>query len=159
ARIGPTDKMTGQAPPPSDKLLRVALGSMAVAAVVTSLKFVAYWLTGSVALYSDALESIVNLATAAMAIYAVRLAQRRADRRHQSGPYKAEYFSAVIEGVLIAVAAVLILQQAWDAFVRPRELAALPQGMAINALAAVLNGAWCAFLIVWGGRQRSPALV
>jgi cation diffusion facilitator family transporter len=57
------------------------------------------------------------------------------------------------------VAAVLILQEAWDAFIKPRTLQALGQGMVLNGLATVINGVWCAFLIVWGGRQRSPALV
>ena len=151
--------MTGRPHQRRDNLVTVALGSIAVAAAVLALKLAAAWQTGSAALYSDALESLVNLATAAMAVYAVRVAQQPADRRHQFGHHKAEYFSAVAEGVLIAVAALLILQQAWDAFVRPRSLAALPAGMALNALATVLNGAWCAFLIVWGGRQRSPALV
>jgi cation diffusion facilitator family transporter len=123
------------------------------------LKLAAARQTGSAALYSDAMESLVNLATAVMALYAVRLAQRPADRRHQFGHHKAEYFSAVAEGVLIAIAALLILQEAWDAFMRPRTLAALGEGMVLNALATVLNGVWSAFLIVWGGRQQSPALV
>ena len=136
-----------------------AFGSIAVAVAVTGLKLAAFWQTGSAALYSDALESVVNLATAAMALYAVRVAQQPADRRHQFGHHKAEYFSAVVEGVLIAVAALLILQEAWDAFVRPRTLGALTSGMALNALATAVNGVWGAFLIVWGGRQRSPALV
>jgi cation diffusion facilitator family transporter len=142
-----------------DKLVLVAFGSIAVAAAVLGLKLLAAWQTGSAALYSDAMESVVNLATAVMALYAVRLAQRPADRRHQFGHHKAEYFSAVVEGILIAVAALLILQEAWSAFIRPRQLTALGEGMALNGLATALNGAWCVFLIVWGGRHRSPALV
>jgi cation diffusion facilitator family transporter len=136
-----------------------AFGSIAVAAGVLGLKLVAAWQTGSAALYSDAMESVVNLATAVMALYTVRLAQRPADRRHQFGHHKAEYFSAVVEGILIAIAALLILQEAWSAFIRPRQLTQLTEGMVLNGLATALNGAWCAFLIVWGGRQRSPALV
>jgi cation diffusion facilitator family transporter len=151
--------MTGQPHPPPDKLVLAAFGSIAVSIAVMGLKLAAAWQTGSAALYSDAMESLINLATAVMALYAVRLAQRPADRRHQFGHHKAEYFSAVAEGVLIAIAALLILQEAWDAFIRPRTLAALGEGMALNALATVFNGAWSAFLIVWGGRQRSPALV
>ena len=77
-------------------------------------------MTGSVALYSDALESIVNLITAVVALYAIHVASQPADRRHQFGHHKAEYFSAVIEGVLIVVAALLILHEAYDAFLRPR---------------------------------------
>jgi cation diffusion facilitator family transporter len=151
--------MTGRPRQTPDKLILAAYGSIAVAIAVWGLKLAAYWQTASAALYSDAMESAVNVATAVMALYAVRLAQRPADRRHQFGHHKAEYFSAVIEGVLIAVAAVLILQEAWDAFVRPRTLGDLGQALALNGLATVINGAWCAFLIVWGGRQRSPALV
>jgi cation diffusion facilitator family transporter len=151
--------MTGRPYQRPDKLVLAAFASIAVAAAAAGLKFAAAWQTGSAALYSDALESMVNLATAGMALYAVRVAQQPADRRHQFGHHKAEYFSAVVEGVLIAVAALLILQEAWDAFVRPRTLAALGEGMALNGLATALNAAWCAFLIVWGGRQRSPALV
>lgn len=142
-----------------DKLVLAALGSIVVSLAVLVLKLLAAWQTGSAALYSDAMESLVNLATAVMAFFAVRVARRPADRRHQFGHHKAEYFSAVLEGVLIAIAALLILQEAWDAFLRPRTLAALPAGMALNALATLLNAGWCAFLIIWGGRQRSPALV
>jgi cation diffusion facilitator family transporter len=141
-----------------DKLVLAAIASIAVAVAVMGLKLLAFWETGSAALYSDAMESGVNVATAVMALYAVRLAQRPADRRHQFGHHKAEYFSAVVEGVLITVAALLILQEAWDAFIRPRTLSSLGEGLALNGLATVLNGAWSAFLIIWGGRQRSPAL-
>jgi cation diffusion facilitator family transporter len=150
--------MTGR-PQPAAALKLAGLGSIAVAAVVLGLKFAAYWQTGSAALYSDALESIVNLVTAFVALYAIHVAHQPADRRHQFGHHKAEYFSAVIEGVLIAVAALLILHEAWDALVRPRSLDHLTTGIGLNALATVANAGWCAFLIGWGGRQRSPALV
>jgi cation diffusion facilitator family transporter len=143
----------------ADKLKLVALGSIAVAAGVLGLKLVAYWLTGSAALYSDALESIVNLVTAGVALYAIQVASRPADRRHQFGHHKAEYFSAVAEGVLIVVAALLILHEAYDALVRPRALSHLGAGLGLNALAAAVNAGWGAFLIGWGRRQRSPALV
>ena len=63
------------------------------------LKFLAYWRTGSVALYSDALESIVNVITAVIALYTIHVALQPADRRHQFGHHKAEYLSAVTEGV------------------------------------------------------------
>ena len=96
--------------------------SIVVAAIVLGLKYLAYWVTGSVALYSDALESIVNLITAAVALYAIHVSAQPADRRHQFGHHKAEYFSAVIEGVLIVVAALLIFHEAYDAFLRPRAL-------------------------------------
>jgi cation diffusion facilitator family transporter len=151
--------MTGLARPPADKLKLAAFGSIAVAVGVLALKFAAYRETGSAALYSDAVESIVNVVTAGVALYTIQVASRPADRRHQFGHHKAEYFSAVAEGVLIVLAALLILNEAYDAFVRPRALERLGAGLALNALATVINAAWCAFLIRWGRRQRSPALV
>jgi cation diffusion facilitator family transporter len=151
--------MIGRAPRPAHRLKLAAFGSIAVAAVVLGLKFAAYWQTGSAALYSDALESIVNLVTAAVALYAIHVAYRPADRRHQFGHHKAEYFSSVLEGVLIVVAALLILREAYDALVVPRPLSHLAQGLGLNAAATLLNAGWCAFLIGWGRRQRSPALV
>ena len=151
--------MTATSLQPAAKLKLAALVSIAMAAVVMGLKFLAYWRTGSAALYSDALESIVNLVTAAVALYTIHIAFQPADRRHQFGHHKAEYFSAVIEGVLIVVAALLILHEAYDAFVRPRTLNDLAAGLSLNAIATGINAAWCAFLIRWGRRQRSPALV
>ena len=84
--------------------------------VVLGLKFVAWWITGSVALFSDALESIINVATAAAALLAVRVSAIPADANHPYGHSKAEYFSAVVEGVLIIVAAATILREAYVAF-------------------------------------------
>ncbi|HZT49315.1 MAG TPA: cation diffusion facilitator family transporter [Hyphomicrobiaceae bacterium] len=143
----------------SDKTRLAALGSIVVAGLVLGLKYLAYWLTGSVALYSDALESIVNLITALVALYAVHISAQPADRRHQFGHHKAEYFSAVLEGVLIVVAALLILREAYDALLAPRALREPLQGLAVNGLATALNAGWAYFLLGWGRRQRSPALV
>ena len=143
----------------ADKLKLAAVTSIVVAAIVFGLKYLAYWVTGSVALYSDALESIVNLITAAVALFAIHVSAQPADRRHQFGHHKAEYFSAVIEGVLIVVAALLILHEAYDAFLRPRVLSEPARGLAINGLATAINAGWSYFLLTWGRRQRSPALV
>jgi cation diffusion facilitator family transporter len=143
----------------ADRLKLAAIVSIFVAVAVMGLKYLAYWRTGSVALYSDALESIVNLVTAIVALYAIHIAFQPADRQHQFGHHKAEYFSAVIEGVLIVVAALLILREAYEAFTTPRTLTDMGAGMGINAIATAINAAWCAFLILWGRRQRSPALV
>jgi len=143
----------------ADKLKLAAVTSIVVAAVVLGLKYLAYRVTDSVALYSDALESIVNLITAAVALYAIHVSAQPADRRHQFGHHKAEYFSAVIEGVLIVVAALLILHEAYDALVRPRMLSEPARGLAINGLATAINAGWSYFLLTWGRRQRSPALV
>jgi cation diffusion facilitator family transporter len=143
----------------ADKLKLAAIASIAVSVVVLALKYLAYWVTGSVALYSDALESIVNLITAVVALYAIHVSDQPADRRHQFGHHKAEYFSAVIEGVLIVVAALLIFHEAYDAFRHPRALSEPTRGLAINGLATAVNAGWSYFLLTWGRRQRSPALV
>lgn len=142
-----------------DRLLVTASCSIIVALMVMALKYLAYSITGSIALYSDALESIVNVITAVVALWAVWLSGKPADAQHQFGHSKAEYFSAVLEGVLIAVAALIILHEAYGAYFNPRSLNAPIEGMAMNGLATALNSAWSAFLIIMGRRWRSPALV
>lgn len=139
--------------------LRIALGSIAVGITVLALKTLAWWLTGSVALLSDALESIVNVVTALAALVAIRIAALPADREHPYGHHKAEFFSAVLEGVMIILAALLILREAWQGFQAPRSLDAPALGLAINMGAGVLNALWARLLIRRGGALRSPALV
>ena len=138
---------------------KIAIGSILVVLVVLALKSFAWWLTGSVALMSDAMESIVNVATAVAALIAIRIAARPADRDHPSGHHKAEFFSAVLEGVMIIVAALLILREAWHGFLAPRMLEAPLEGLLVNGSASVLNALWCWVLISRGRRLRSPALV
>lgn len=137
----------------------LAVGSLVVGFVVLGLKAVAYWLTGSVALMSDALESIVNVVTALVALIAIRVAAAPADTAHPYGHYKAEFFSAVVEGAMIIVAALLIMNEAWKGLMAPHPLDAPFEGLMVNGLASVINGVWCWVLIVWGRRHRSPALV
>lgn len=138
---------------------KMAITSIAVACAVLGIKYVAYWVTGSVALFSDALESIVNVVTALVALMAVRISARPADRRHQFGHHKAEYFSAVIEGVLIILAALMILHAAWQALREPRAFTEPWLGLAISGVATILNAGWSWALITYGRRWRSPALV
>ena len=138
---------------------KIAIGSIVVGLVVLALKAVAWWLTGSVALLSDAMESTVNVATAIAALIAIRIAAKPADKDHPYGHHKAEFFSAVLEGVMIIVAALLILREAWAAFQAPRMLDAPIEGLLINVTASVLNGLWCWVLISRGRQLRSPALV
>ena len=105
-----------------DRTGLVAAGSIAVALAVMALKYLAFLVTGSVALYSDALESIVNLVTAITALVAIQIGAQPADKNHPFGHSKAEYLSAVIEGALIIVAALLIFREAYDALATPRTL-------------------------------------
>ena len=138
---------------------KIAIGSLILGLVVLALKGLAYWVTGSVALLSDALESTVNLATAVAALIAVRVAERPADANHPYGHHKAEFFSAVLEGVLIVIAALLILHEAWQGLQAPRAIDAPLEGLLINGLATLLNAGWCWVLLRHGRRARSPALV
>jgi cation diffusion facilitator family transporter len=138
---------------------RIALGSLAVGLAVLALKAMAAWLTGSIALYSDALESVVNVVTAIVALVAVRLAARPADAALPYGYGKAEYFSAVIIGVFIAVAAILIFTEAWQGFIEPRPFRADPLGLAISVAATAINAVWAWFLIRAGRQAQSPSLL
>ncbi|WP_297772373.1 cation diffusion facilitator family transporter [uncultured Roseovarius sp.] len=147
------------APQPAKRIMRLAIGSVIVGLAVLALKAVAWQLTGSLALMSDALESLVNVATALAVIVALRVARRPADDNHPYGHHKAEFFSAVLEGVLIVIAALFILREAYAGFLIPRALDAPLTGLAINAGASLINGAWAVILIRNGRRHRSPALV
>lgn len=138
---------------------KIAFGSLLVGIAVLTIKLLAWRMTGSVALLSDALESIVNVATALAALAAVHYASRPADANHPYGHHKAELFSAVLEGVMIVFAALAILHEAWGAFFEPRAITAPIAGLAVNAAASVLNGIWCWVLITQGRRLRSPALL
>ena len=142
-----------------DRLTTTAAASIGVAITVMAIKYWAYLLTGSVALYSDALESIVNVTTGIAALIAVRYSAKPADRTHPFGHHKAEYFSAVVEGVLIVLAAILILREVWLTWQQPKALETPGLGMLASAVATVINGAWAWFLISRGRSWRSPALV
>jgi len=144
--------------PQTPTAIRLALVSLALAIVVLALKAVAAWLTGSVALYSDALESVVNIVTAVVALVAVRLSARPADATLPYGYYKAEYFSAVVIGVFIALAAVLIFYEAYQSWVMPRPFNADAPAIGISLLATALNGGWAYWLIRQGRREKSAAL-
>ena len=137
---------------------RIAAGSIAVALVVMAVKYVAYLMTGSVALYSDALESIVNVMTAVVALMAMRIGMRPPDRNHQFGHHKAEFFAAIFEGAMIIVAAILILMKAAAAIRTGTTLENPGAGLAVNALASAVNAAWAWILIIRGRKWRSPAL-
>jgi cation diffusion facilitator family transporter len=142
-----------------DKIQKLAIGSIFVGTIVFVLKYAAYYITGSIALYSDALESTINMVTAVAALMAVRLSAAPADANHPYGHHKVEYFSAVLEGVLIIVAALAILREAYAGLLAPRAIDAPALGLAINAAAGAINAVWSWVLIRGGRRLRSPALV
>ncbi|WP_395666728.1 cation diffusion facilitator family transporter [Methylocella sp.] len=137
---------------------RVAALSLAVSVLVLGVKYLAFHLTGSVALYSDALESLVNVATAAVSLVAVRVAAKPADAGHPYGHAKIEYLSAAAIGACIVVAALAILNEAWRGFLDPKPLDAPALGVAVAALATALNAGWSVVLIRAGRAGRSASL-
>lgn len=139
--------------------LKLALGSLLVGVIVLGLKSLAWWITGSVALLSDALESTVNLTTAFAALIAIQVAQRPADANHPFGHHKAEFFSAVLEGVMIIIAALFILREAFQGLLDPQPLDAPLEGLMINAVATAINAFWAFVLVRQGRCLKSPALV
>jgi cation diffusion facilitator family transporter len=142
-----------------DRPQKAALASLFIGLVVLALKFGAWWLTGSLALFSDALESIINVVAAGAAFVALRIAAQPADADHPFGHHKAEYFSAVLEGVLIVVAALLILKESYGGLLQPKPIEAPALGLAVNAVATVINLVWGVALLRWGRRWRSPAIL
>ncbi len=117
----------------------MALLSIIASLVTLLLKFSAYFLTGSVSLFSDAAESLVNLAAGLMAFFVLAAAARPADENHAYGHDKAEYFSSGVEGALIIVAAASIGYAAVERLFSPQPLSDLGIGLPIAAVAAMVN--------------------
>lgn len=123
------------------------------------LKTLAWWLTDSVGLLSDAAESLVNLAAAGVTVYALRVAARPPDSKHHFGHTKAEYFSAAIEGQLIFIAAISILVQAGMRWMDPKPVTEVSWGILISIIASVINGFVAWRLLAIGRKHGSAALV
>ncbi len=133
--------------------------SIAVALATMGMKFGAYLITGSVGLLSDALESIVNLVAAFIALAALTAATKPADANHPYGHGKAEYLSAGAEGLMILVAAGAIVYASVERLINPAPLEDIGIGLAITILAAIINGAVGIALVRVGRRARSITLV
>ncbi|HEX9035982.1 MAG TPA: cation diffusion facilitator family transporter [Ktedonobacterales bacterium] len=132
--------------------------SVGAALVTMAIKFIAYELTGSVGLLSDAVESVVNLIAALVALWALWLASRPADDDHHYGHTKAEYFSSGVEGTMIMVAAASIAAAAWPRLLRPQPLDHIGFGLAVSAAASVINGLVATILWRAGKARRSITL-
>jgi cation diffusion facilitator family transporter len=139
-------------------LRRYAWLSIAAALGTMALKLVAYVLTGSVGLLSDAAESVVNLVGAVMALWMLTVAARGPDEEHAYGHTKAEYFSSGVEGSLILIAAVSIAVAAGDRLLRPRALESLAVGLAVLVVASLINLIVAAVLLRTGRRYHSVTL-
>lgn len=142
----------------SRSLVKYAWLSIGVAAVTIALKAGAYVVTRSVSLLSDAMESVVNLVAAIVALISLMLAAKPASSRYTFGRSKAEYFSAAVEGAMIFGAAALIIFAAVLRLAHPQPVEQLGVGLIISALAALINGAVGMYLIVVGRRHRSITL-
>lgn len=123
-----------------ESLTRYAWLSIFAALLTMGIKAAAYWVTGSVGLLSDAMESLVNLFAAVMALAMLRYSAQPPDKNHHFGHGKAEYFASGSEGVLIIVAAGGILFTAWNRYLHPHELASLDLGLGLSVAASVVNG-------------------
>jgi cation diffusion facilitator family transporter len=146
--------MTGNRP----SLTRFVWLSIAAALLTISLKAGAYWLTGSVGLLSDALESLVNLVAAAVALVVLTIVARPADEEHPYGHDKAEYFSSGVEGGLILLAALSIAATALDRFLHPQPLVQAGLGLTVSLMASLINGGIARTLFAAGRRYQSITL-
>jgi len=142
----------------SKSLTRYAWLSIAAALATILLKGIAWRLTDSVGLLSDAIESFVNLAGALMALSMLSLAARPADDSYAHGHGKAEYFSSAFEGFLILVAAVWIAAEALGRLLNARPIEAVNLGLGVAALATIVNFATARILLTVGRKFRSIAL-
>jgi cation diffusion facilitator family transporter len=132
--------------------------SVAVALATIALKTGAWWVSGSVSLLSDALESLVNLAGALFALAMVVIAERPPDDDHPYGHHKAEYFSAGFEGVLIFAAALAIVWFAVQRLLAPQPLEAVGLGIVLSVVSSVLNGSLAWAMLKKARSHRSMAL-
>ena len=139
-------------------LQRYAWISIGAAIATILLKGVAWWMTGSVGLLSDAIESFVNLAGAMMALWMLSLAEQPADENHPHGHSKAEYFSSAFEGFLIVLAAVSIAYTAIDRLRTPQPLEAVGLGLLVSIAASVVNFFVARLLLKVGQAHQSITL-
>jgi cation diffusion facilitator family transporter len=139
-------------------LTRFAWLSIAAALATMALKALAWWITGSVGLLSDAMESLVNLAGALMALAMLTVAARPPDEDHPHGHGKAEYFSAGVEGALIVIAAVAIAVAAVDRLLDPRPLEQVGIGLAVSVVASLVNLGVALVLLRAARAHRSATL-
>lgn len=135
-----------------------AILSIGAALLTIALKFGAYLLTGSVGLLSDALESLVNLVAAVVALWALTFAARPPDAEHAFGHNKAEYFSSALEGTLILVAAVSIAIAAWGRLLHPQPIEQVGLALFLSLVATAVNGGVAMILLRAGRRLRSVTL-
>ncbi|MHB8949784.1 MAG: cation diffusion facilitator family transporter [Rhodoferax sp.] len=137
---------------------RLLMASVVVATITIALKTGAWYITGSVGLLSDAMESLVNLASAIFGLVMVTIALRPADDDHPYGHHKAEYFSSGFEGILIIAAAIGIIWAAGHRLMAPQPIEQVGWGLALSVVSSALNGLMAWFLFRAAKVHRSIAL-
>ena len=139
-------------------LTKFAWLSIFTAIATISLKTIAYLLTGSVGLLSDAIESLVNLATAIIALLMLRIAEQPPDEEHRYGHSKAEYFASIMEGLFIFIAAIAIIFSAVDRIIHPKIIEQAFLSLGISVIASIINYVVSLRLLKVGKRHRSISL-
>jgi cation diffusion facilitator family transporter len=138
---------------------RAAIGSLVVSVILVAVKFTAYWMTGSAAIFSDALENVVNIFAAAFAVYALGIAHRPADEDHPYGHGKIEFLSAGFEGGMILLAAMVIAYKTIASLIAGHvEVERLGWGLLLTAAATLVNGGFGLYLIRLGKSRNSVTL-
>ncbi len=139
-------------------LTKFALISIAAAIITIILKSSAYFLTGSISLMSDAVESLVNLAAAIVAFFVLRIMVKPPDEKHLYGHGKAEYFSSVFEGILIFIAAIAIIYSALNRLLHPQPIEFNIIGLGVSVLASLVNFYVASMLFTNGKKYKSITL-
>jgi cation diffusion facilitator family transporter len=138
---------------------RAAIGSLVVSIALVAVKFTAYWMTGSAAIFSDALENVVNVFAAAFAVYALSVAHSPADKDHPYGHGKIEFLSAGFEGGMILLAALVIAYKTIASLLTGHvEVERLGWGLLLTAAATLVNGGFGLYLIRLGKKRNSVTL-
>lgn len=137
---------------------QLALISIFASIIVIAIKFASYFISGSVSLLSDAMESFVNLAAALITFFMIRLALSPPDKEHMYGHTKAEYFSSILEGLLIFLAALAIIYTAILRIIHPQPLQKIEIGLLLSLVASAINYVVAQILIAQGKKRHSIAL-
>ncbi|MBO5996273.1 MAG: cation transporter, partial [Acetobacter sp.] len=137
----------------------IAFTGLLVSLFVFGLKYAAYFFSNSVALYADAIETIINVLAAISSLWALSIVEQPADHNHTYGYYKAEYLSAVAEGTLVIITAFIIGHDAIRDWFHPRPLLTPWEGLTLSGIATLINLIWGITMIHTGRERRSPALI
>lgn len=142
----------------SQTMSRIALWAIPISMAITILKIAAWYVTGFISLLSDGLESIINIITAIILYYTIRYACLPADKNHPFGHQKAEYISAVAEGILMVNIGFLVLYESWQIPIKIHNNNISIIGLSISILANIINLFWGRFIIKYGEKHHSAAL-